>query len=180
MAFNYTVEALEKNQVTVKFDDGRIYPIAIRTWWDKDRIEAEIRMRYNEEDLGTVDNVPFKVGDTNTLKTVQELQKEFEEENKKAKEDEESTTYGYKTMRRLYYPFCNDQVAALQKAVLTGDKSELEEMQKIVDETKAKFPKDDKKYTTEERKEAIKNNNITPNFSDIVTGAGLIHGRVFR
>ena len=53
-------------------------------------------------------------------------------------------------------------------------------MQKIVDETKAKFPKDDKKYTTEERKEAIKNNNITPNFSDIVTAAGLIHGKILR
>tara|TARA_Y100001972_G_C7591749_1_gene296616 strand:- start:181 stop:723 length:543 start_codon:yes stop_codon:yes gene_type:complete len=180
MAFNYTVEALDKNQITIKFEDERIYQIPIRTWWDKERIESEIRMRYNEEDLGTVDDIPFKVGDTNTIKTVQELQKEFEDETKKAKEDQESTTYGYKSMRRLYYPFCNDQVAALQKAVLTGDKSELEEMQKIVDETKAKFPKDDKKYTQEERNEAIKNNKITPNFSDIVTGAGLIHGRIFR
>ena len=180
MAFNYTVEALTKNQITIKFEDERIYEIPIRTWWDKDRIEAEIRMRYNEEDLGKVDDIPFKVGETNTLKTVQELQKEFEEEVKKAKEDDEGTTYGYKSMRRLYYPFCNDQVAALQKAVLTGDKSELEEMQKIVDETKAKFPKNDKKYTQEERKEAIKNNNITPNFSDIVTGAGLIHGNRIR
>lgn len=180
MAFNYTVESLDKNQMTIKFEDERIYQIPIRTWWGKERIEAEIRMRYNEEDLGTVDDIPFKVGDTNTLKTVQELQKEFEEENKKAKEDQEGTTYGYKSMRRLYYPFCNDQVAALTKAVLTGDKSELEEMQKIVDETKAKFPKDDKKYNQEERKEAIKNNKITPNFSDIVTGAGLIHGNIIR
>ena len=177
MAFNYTVEALTKDQITIKFEDERVYQIPIRTWWDKERIELEIRMRYNEEDLGTVDDIPLKVGDTNTLKTVQELQKEYEEEVKKAKEDQEGTTYGYKSMRRLYYPFCNDQVAALTKAVLTGDKSELEEMQKIVDETKAKFPKDDKKYNQEERKEAIKNNKITPNFSDIVTGAGLIHGR---
>ena len=177
MAFNYTVEALTKDQITIKFEDERVYQIPIRTWWDKERIELEIRMRYNEEDLGTVDDIPLKVGDTNTLKTVQELQKEYEEEAKKAKEDQEGTTYGYKSMRRLYYPFCNDQVAALTKAVLTGDKSELEEMQKIVDETKAKFPKDDKKYNQEERKEAIKNNKITPNFSDIVTGAGLIHGR---
>ena len=180
MAFNYTVEALTKEQITIKFEDERIYEIPIRTWWDKERIEAEIRMRYNEEDLGKVDDIPFKVGDTNTLKTVQELQKEFEEENKKAIEDQKNTTYGYKSMRRLHYPFCNDQVAALQKAVLTGDKSELEEMQKIVDETKAKFPKDDKKYTTEERQEAIKNNKITPAFSDIVTGAGLIHGNWIR
>ena len=177
MAFNYTVEALTKDQITIRFEDERVYQIPIRTWWDKERIELEIRMRYNEEDLGTVDDIPFKVGDTNTLKTVQELQKEYEEEAKKAKEDQQNTTYGYKSMRRLYYPFCNDQVAALTKAVLTGDKSELEEMQKIVDETKAKFPKDDKKYNQEERNEAIKNNKITPNFSDIVTGAGLIHGR---
>ena len=180
MAFKYTVEALDKNQITIKFEDERIYQIPIRTWWDKERIESEIRRRYNEEDLGSIDEIPFKVGDTNTLKTVQELQKEFEEETKKANEDRESTTYGYKSMRRLYYPFCNDQVAALQKAVLTGDKSDLEEMQKIVDEVKAKFPKNDKKYTQEERNEAVKNNKITPQFSDIVTAAGLIHGRIFR
>ena len=77
MAFSYTVEALDKNQITIKFEDERIYQIPLRTWWDKDRIEAEIRMRYNEEDLGKVDDIPFKVGDKNTLKTTQELQKEF-------------------------------------------------------------------------------------------------------
>ena len=150
MAINYTVTEVTKEFIKVKYQDDREVVIPIRTWVDKDWIEANIQQRYNEVDEGSVEDVPFKVGDTGTISTIQEGEKAIKEEQKKQQELEASYTFDYKLMRRVSYPFTNDSIGALIKAVLTGDKTELEEINKVIEEVKAKYPKDDKKYTKDE------------------------------
>ena len=150
MAINYTVTEVTKEFIKVKYQDDREVVIPIRTWVDKDWIEANIQQRYNEVDEGSVEDIPFKVGDTGTISTIQEGEKAFKEQQIKQQELEASYTFDYKLMRRVSYPFTNDSIGALIKAVLTGDKTELEEINKVIEEVKAKYPKDDKKYTKDE------------------------------
>ena len=150
MAINYTVTEVTKEFIKVKYQDDREVVIPIRTWVDKDWIEANIQQRYNEVDEGNVEDIPFKVGDTGTISTIQEGEKAFKEQQIKQQELEASYTFDYKLMRRVSYPFTNDSIGALIKAVLTGDKTELEEINKVIEEVKAKYPKDDKKYTKDE------------------------------
>ena len=150
MSINYTVTEVTKEFIKVKYQDDREVVIPIRTWVDKEWIEANIQQRYNEVDEGSVEDVPFKVGDTGTISTIQEGEKAIKEQLIKQQELEASYTFDYKLMRRVSYPFTNDSIGALIKAVLTGDKTELEEINKVIEEVKAKYPKDDKKYTKDE------------------------------
>ena len=147
MSINYTVTEVTKEFIKVKYQDDREVVIPIRTWVDKDWIEANIQQRFNEVDEGSVEDVPFKVGDTGTVSTIQEGEKAFKEQQVKQQELEASYTFDYKLMRRVSYPFSNDSIGALIKAVLTGDKTELEELNKVIEEVKTKYPKDDKRYT---------------------------------
>lgn len=150
MSINYTVTEVTKEFIKVKYQDDREVVIPIRTWVDKDWIEANIQQRFNEADEGSVEDVPFKVGDTGTISTIQEGEKAFKEQQVKQQELEASYTFDYKLMRRVSYPFSNDSIGALIKAVLTGDKTELEELNKVIEEVKTKYPKDDKRYTKDE------------------------------
>ena len=153
MSINYTVTEVTKEFVKVKYQDDREVLIAVRTWVDKDWIESNIQRLYNEVDEGSVDDIPLKVGDTGTISTIQEIEKEAKLSKEKQKETEAAYTFDYKLMRRVSYPFSNDAIGALIKAVLTGDKTELEELNKVIEEVKTKYPKDDKKYTMAEMKE---------------------------
>ena len=158
MAINYTIKSVSKDNIIVTYEDGREVNIRVSTWVNKDWIEAQIRMMYGEEDEGTVDDIPFKVGDTGSLPTFQE----FEVANKKAIEDSkaafDSATFDYKLIRRILYPYINDQIGALVKAVLTGDKTELEALNTVIEKVKTDYPKDSKAYTQAELTE-VKNND---------------------
>ena len=157
MSITYTVTEVTKEFVKVKFQDDREVIIAVKTWVDKDWIEAYIRQAFNEVDEGSVDDIPLKVGDQNTIMTVQEgekLNKEKQQQNKEYMENTWKTDYEF--MRLAAYPYINDQIGALVKAVITGDKSELESLNTIIQDVKSKYPKDDKGYTNQEYQEQIK------------------------
>ena len=154
MAINYTIKSVSKDNIIVTYENGKESNIRVSTWVDKGWIEAQIRMMYGEADEGTVDDIPFKVGDTGSIPTFQE----FEVANKKAIEDSkaayDSATFDYKLIRRILYPYINDQLGALVKAVLTGDKTELEALNTVIDKVKTDYPKDSKAYTQTELREA--------------------------
>lgn len=158
MAINYTIKSVSKDNIIVTYEDGREVNIRVSTWVDKDWIEAQIRANYNEADTGTVDDIPFKAGDTGSIPTWQEANAA----NKKAVEDDkaanDSATFDYKLMRRLMYPYINEQIGALVKAVITGDKTELEALNTQIEKVKTDYPKDSKAYTQAELTE-VKNND---------------------
>ena len=83
MAINYTVTEVTKEFIKVKYQDDREVVIPIRTWVDKEWIEANIQQRYNEVDEGSVEDVPFKVGDTGTISTIQEGEKAIKDWKKR-------------------------------------------------------------------------------------------------
>ena len=146
MPFNYTITEIAKEFVQVKFDDDRQITIPIRTWQTKDYIEAHIRNAYNEEDKGTIEDIPFKVGDTGTLKT----QQDREDELKKANNNANQKVIPPQAMRNAAYPQIGDIQLALMKAILKNDKTDLEALQAKIDEIDAKYPLDDTKYTMSE------------------------------
>ena len=162
MAINYTIKSVSKDNIIVTYEDGREVNIRVSTWVDKAWIEAQLRANYNEADNGTVDDIPFKAGDTGSLPTFQE----FEVANKKAIEDGkaafDSATFDYKLIRRILYPYINDQIGALVKAVLTGDKTELEALNTAIEKVKTDYPKDSKAYTQTELEEVKKNDPRKP------------------
>lgn len=173
MSINYTVTEVTKEFVKVKYQDDREVIIPVRTWVDKDWIEANIQRLYNEVDEGSVDDIPLKVGDTGTIPTIQEGEKEVKESIKKQQELENSYTFDYKLMRRCGYPFTNDTIGALVKAVLTGDKTELEALNIVIEEMKTKYPKDDKRYTKAELIEQKKKSPCKSHFPDgYIGGSG--------
>ena len=147
MPFNYTITEVAKEFVQVKFDDDRQIKIPIRTWHAKDFIEAHIRNAYNEEDKGTVEDIPFKAGDTGTLQTIQDR----EDEVKKARESNlDEKVVPATAMRNVSYPYIGTIQLALMKAILKNDKTDLEALQAKIDEIDAKYPLDDTKYTMSE------------------------------
>ena len=173
MSINYTVTEVTKEFVKVKYQDDREVTIPVRTWVNKDWIEANIQQMYNEPDEGSVDDIPLKVGDTGTIKTIQESEKEFKDNQVKQQELENSYTFDYKLMRRCGYPFTNDTIGALVKAVLTGDETELEALNTVIEEIKTKYPKDDKKYTRAELIEQKKKSPCKSHFPDgYIGGSG--------
>jgi len=150
MSINYTVTEVTKEFVKVRYQDDREVVIPVRTWVDKDWIESNIQRLYNEIDEGSVDDIPLKVGDTGTIPTIQEVEQEAKAARLRQEETQAAYTFDYKLMRRVSYPFSNDSIGALIKAVLTGDKTELEEINRVIEEVKTKYPKDDKRYTRAE------------------------------
>ena len=146
MPFNYTITEVAKEFVQVKFDDDREIKIPVRTWHQKDLIEAHIRNAYNEEDKGNIEEIPFKVGDTGTLKT----QQDREEEVKNSSNSLDEKVITAISMRDASYPHIQDIQLALIKAILKNDKTDLEAIQAKFDEIDAKYPLDDTKYSTNE------------------------------
>ena len=146
MPFNYTITEVAKEFVQVKFDDDRQIKIPIRTWHAKDYIEAHIRNAYNEEDKGTIEDIPFKVGDTGTLQTLQDR----EDELKKANNNTDQKVVPAIAMRNASYPYIGEIQLALMKAILKNDKTDLEAFQSKIDEIDAKYPLNDTKYTMSE------------------------------
>ena len=136
MSITYTVTEVTKEFVKVKYENNREAVIPIKTWVDKDWIEAHIRQAFNEVDEGSIEDIPLKVGDKNTIMTLQEGEKLHKDARKKQIEYNESLSFDYKLIRRIGYPFINDSVGALIKAVLTGDKTELETLNVKIEEVK--------------------------------------------
>ena len=172
MSINYTVTEVTKEFVKVKYQDDREVIIPVKTWVDKDWIESNIQRLYNEVDEGSVDDIPLKVGDTGTIPTIQEIEKEAKESSIKQKETQAAYTFDYKLMRRVSYPFSNDAIGALIKAVLTGDKTELEAINTVIEEVKTKYPKDEKRYTMAEMKEQKLKSPARGHFPDGYFGGG--------
>tara|TARA_B100000427_G_scaffold313325_1_gene305581 strand:+ start:756 stop:1280 length:525 start_codon:yes stop_codon:yes gene_type:complete len=164
MTINYTIKSVAKDNIVVTYEGGVEVNIPINTWVDKSWIEAHIRMRYRESDQGTLDDIPFKAGDTGSIPTYQEN----EDSRKKAYEDYKtafnSATFDYKLIRRILYPYINDQIGALVKAVITGDKTELESLNTKIEKVKTDYPKDSKAYTQTELKEARTNTDNKNHF----------------
>ena len=166
MAINYTIKSVAKNNIVVTYEGGVEVNIPVNTWVNKEWIEAQIRLRYRESDQGTVDDIPFKAGDTGSIVTFQEN----EDVIKKAQNDYQAAfngaTFDYKLIRRILYPYINEQIGALVKAVITGDKTELEDINTKIEKVKTDYPKDSKEYTQTELAEAKLNmdakNHIPP------------------
>lgn len=142
MSFSYTVREVHKDHILVEYDNGNLMPIPVNTWVDRDWIEDQIIEYYREEDLGEVADIPFEVGDTATLETRQERENAAKTSATDAKNAFDNATFDYKVIRRIEYPWIMDTVGALVKAVMTGDKSELEALDTIIQAVKTKYPKD--------------------------------------
>ena len=128
----------------------------------------------NYEKLKTHKDIKLEL-QTNELfnKLFKECEKEFKDYQVKQQELENSYTFDYKLMRRCGYPFTNDTIGALVKAVLTGDKTELEALNTVIEEMKTKYPKDDKRYTKAELIEQKKKSPCKSHFPDgYIGGSG--------
>jgi len=170
MSIKFTIQEVHKDHLKVKFDNDIVMPVPIRTWWDKSRIEAEIRKRFNEEDLGNVDVVPFKVGDECEIETTQEQEASYKKNAEDQLKEIAAYTFPYSIIRRIEYPFFGEQLGALVKAVMTGDKTDLQVIQDEINAVKAKYPKDDKKYTMEERQNALNNSPESKHYDSRLFG----------
>ena len=166
MSITYTVTEVTKEFVKVKYENGSEVVIPIKTWVDKDWIEAHICQAFNEVDEGSIEDIPLKVGDKNTIMTLQEGEKLHKDARKKQIEYNESLSFDYKLIRRIGYPFINDSVGALIKAVLTGDKTELETLNVKIEEVKNKYPKNDTKYSVIDIQEQQKTSPIKEHYPD--------------
>ena len=157
MSLTYTITEVTKEFLKVKYQDGQEITLGIKTWLSKSLIEAQIRRAYNEIDEGSVEDIPFKVGDTGTLKTIQESEKE-------AVKAQQSRTNDGKTvpaiaMRDVSYPSLRVVADTLIKAILNDDKTDLEKLKAKYDEIDAKYPvENDEKFSSFEFNQARMSN----------------------
>tara|TARA_B100000963_G_C22484054_1_gene606070 strand:- start:102 stop:587 length:486 start_codon:yes stop_codon:yes gene_type:complete len=156
MSLTYTITEVTKEFIKVKYQDGKELTLGIKTWLSKGLIEAQIRQAYNEPDEGSVEDIPFKVGDTATLQTLQEREKDVinaENNNNNLKQVPAGA------MRDVSYPHVKLVLNAIMKAVLNNDKTDLEAIQTKYNEVDAKYPiENDQKYTMAEFEQARLNN----------------------
>jgi len=159
MSLTYTITEVTKEFLKVKYQDGREIKLGIKTWLSKSLIEAQIRKAYNEPDEGSVEDIPFKVGDTGTLKTYQESEKEAfnSPQNKIDRKNVPAIA-----MRDVTYPTLRVVADTLIKAILNNDKTDLEKLKTKYDEIDAKYPtENDEKYTQIEFNQARLTNTRT-------------------
>ncbi len=146
MSLTYTITEVTKESLKVKYQDGQEITLGIKTWLSKSLIEAQIRRAYNEIDEGSVEDIPFKVGDTGTLKTIQESEKEAVKAQQNKTND--AKTVPAIAMRDVTYPTLRVVADTLIKAILNDDKTDLEKLKAKYDEIDAKYPvENDSKYT---------------------------------
>lgn len=152
MSLTYTITEVTKEYIKVKYQDGRELTLGVKTWLSKSLIEAQIRKLYNEPDEGSVEDIPFKVGDTATLKTLQESERENLEAMVNSSTEKKIPALA---MRDISYLPPSLVLKALMKAVLTNDKTDLEKIQTRYNEIDAKYPiENDQKYTLAEFEQA--------------------------
>ena len=156
MTLTYTITEVTKEFLKVKYQDGKEVTLGIKTWLSKSLIEAQIRRAYNEQDEGSVEDIPFKVGDTATLKTIQETEKEA---YKSPSKNQNMRTIPAIAMRDVTYPTLRVVAETLIKAILNDDKTDLEKLKAKYDEIDAKYPtENDQKWTAQEFNEARMSN----------------------
>tara|TARA_B100000609_G_scaffold91916_1_gene73375 strand:+ start:434 stop:919 length:486 start_codon:yes stop_codon:yes gene_type:complete len=152
MSLTYTITEVTKEYIKVKYQDGRELTLGVKTWLSKSLIESQIRKLYNEPDEGSVEDIPFKVGDTATLKTLQESERENLEAMVKSNTGKHIPALA---MRDISYLPPQLVLKALMKAILTNDKTDLEKIQTRYNEIDAKYPtENDQKYTMAEFEQA--------------------------
>ena len=164
MPINYTIKSVAKDNIVVTYEDNREVTIPVATYVNKDWIEAQIRNRFNEADEGTVDDIAVKVGDTGSVPTFQENEASIKKSNDEHKAAFDSATFDYKLIRSKLYPWQGDQLGALVKAVITGDKTELEAINTAIEKVKTDYPKDSKAYTQTELAEIRTKNPAKDHF----------------
>ena len=152
MSITYTITEVTKEFIKVKYQDGKEITLGIKTWLSKGLIEAQIRNAYNEPDEGSVEDIPFKVGDTSTLQTLQEREKEVLNAQNNSNSVKNIPAIA---MRDVSYPPVKLVLKAIIKAVLNNDKTDLETIQTKYNEVDAKYPiENDQKYTMAEFEQA--------------------------
>ena len=156
MSITYTITEVAKEYIKVKYQDGKEITLGIKTWLSKNIIETQIRKAYDEPDEGSVEDIPFKVGDTGTLKTFQESGREALNARKT---NTDAKTIPSIAMRDVSYPTIRVVADAVMKAILNDDKTDLEKLKAKYDEIDAKYPtENDQKWTAQEFNQARMSN----------------------
>ena len=135
----YKITELSTSSMKIEYDDSSWALIPIEKTYDANLLKDLISRYHNvDKSFGKVEDVPLALnyeGDT----------------------EEDLTTpneFTYKEMRSTEYPSVGDQLGALNKARL-GDNSETTKVDATIADIKAKYPKDDKKYTDEDMAGAV-------------------------
>ena len=134
MTFQYTVREVTPSAITVDFDNGQWASFNITKGSSKAFLEDVIRSYHGErEGYDSVDDVPLKKGDSNTIMT----QGEFNADQKTKRDAEE---YTYATIRPFHYPSLGDQLDALYWS-RKGDNTSLDAIDTKITSVKAEYPK---------------------------------------
>lgn len=131
MAVKYTIRTVETDKLTVDYADGSWAEIPLRRSYDAAQIEDLIAsFNPQSEHYESVDEVPFKVGQTGEIETFWERQQRSN-----------ATVVDYKTVRGGAYPPISEQLDALYWA-RKGDSTMLQQMDSLIDSVKESYPKD--------------------------------------
>jgi len=129
----YTIREVTPEAITVDFEGGAWARIPVQGSWSKDQIKEIIAQYAPKPVFESVESVPFTVGETETIKTQEELTAES-----KAKSD--AQLVGYSEMRQRNYPSIGDQLDALYWA-RKGDTTELDALDAQIQQIKIDYPK---------------------------------------
>jgi len=152
MSFKYKITDVTTAHITVDFENGNWAKVPIIKGETKEEIEERIRQYATQTSkvFDSVSAVPFAVNDEATILNSVE-QREAESELGAIRVG--NTVVQYKDMRWAQYPGPLLQLEALYKA-RKGDNTLLNKVDAIIDEVKARFPKDTPNTTQKEYKEA--------------------------
>ena len=127
----YKITELSTSSMKVEYNDSSHAVIPIEKTYDTNLLKDLIGKYHNvDRSFEKVEDIPLALnyeGDT----------------------EEDLTTpneFTYKDMRLAEYPNVGDQLGALNKSRL-GDNSEITKIDEVIADVKAKYPKDNKKYT---------------------------------
>ena len=140
----YTIREVSPEAITVDFEGGTWARVPVQGSWTKNQIKEVIVQYAPAPVFESAEAVPFTVGETETLKTREELNAE-----KKAEVDAQLVTYS--EMRQRNYPSIGDQLDALYWA-RKGDTTELDALDAQIQQVKIDYPKNMEPITRVEYK----------------------------
>ena len=137
--FTYTIREVAVDHITVDYDDGSWAQIPIVGSANKEQIEEAIAAYAPRNDVyASVEDVPFSVGEQNTIRTTSER---VDAQNQALIDEQNAEILTYKELRQNNYPTLGDQFDALYWS-RNGDTSKLTEIDAKIAQVKTDYPKD--------------------------------------
>ena len=153
--FSYTVVKVEPHQITVEYPDKSWAEVPLYEGESKEQIEIRIAEFYHPitEGFKSDKEVPFEVGKEYNVGEV--THNPLKKNGSEPTPLEETRVFGYKDMRRQYYPSTEDQLLAMHYARI-GVPDHIEKLDKKIEQINLQFPADMEPISKVEYDELIK------------------------